>query len=186
MFETELIICIKMDLALDNLQRLICHKTQPTNKNLTLVWLLLITAIIEFMMDIKKLTLSSPIGKSLSFYSIIYQNLFISLTCLAIFLVLLYTHVQHAHTHPYAYTSAVYLWKIAHRRNTEIVPPSKHLTLIFWITLPKNQLKNNLLINKLWHCWKLHLDLLCFHFLLHEERFHGLFTQCSEMKKLAF
>ena len=26
----ELIICIKMDLALNNLQRLICHKTQTT------------------------------------------------------------------------------------------------------------------------------------------------------------
>ena len=32
MFEIELIIYIKMDLALDNLQRLICHKTQPTNQ----------------------------------------------------------------------------------------------------------------------------------------------------------
>ena len=31
MFEIELIIYIKMDLALNNLQRLICHKTQPTN-----------------------------------------------------------------------------------------------------------------------------------------------------------
>ena len=27
----ELIICLNMDLALNNLQRLICHKTQPTN-----------------------------------------------------------------------------------------------------------------------------------------------------------
>ena len=32
MFEIELFICIKMDLALNNLQRLICHKTQ-TNKH---------------------------------------------------------------------------------------------------------------------------------------------------------
>ena len=31
MFETEL-ICIKMDLALNNPQGLICHKAQPTNK----------------------------------------------------------------------------------------------------------------------------------------------------------
>ena len=31
MFEIELISYIKMDLALINLQRLICHKTQPTN-----------------------------------------------------------------------------------------------------------------------------------------------------------
>ena len=31
LFEIELIICTKMDLAFDNLQRLICHKTQ-TNK----------------------------------------------------------------------------------------------------------------------------------------------------------
>ena len=28
LFEIELIICIKMNLALNNLQRLICHKTQ--------------------------------------------------------------------------------------------------------------------------------------------------------------
>ena len=28
----ELIILMKMDLALNNLQRLICHKTQPTNQ----------------------------------------------------------------------------------------------------------------------------------------------------------
>ena len=32
LFEIELIICIKMDLALNNLQRLICHKTLPTNQ----------------------------------------------------------------------------------------------------------------------------------------------------------
>ena len=29
----ELIIYIKMDLALNNLQRLMCHKTQPANLN---------------------------------------------------------------------------------------------------------------------------------------------------------
>ena len=32
MFEIELTLCIKMDLALNNLQRLICHKTQTTNQ----------------------------------------------------------------------------------------------------------------------------------------------------------
>ena len=32
LFEIELIIYIKMDLALDNRQRLICHKFQPTNQ----------------------------------------------------------------------------------------------------------------------------------------------------------
>ena len=32
LFEIELIICIKMDLALNNLQRLICHKTYPPFK----------------------------------------------------------------------------------------------------------------------------------------------------------
>ena len=31
MFEIELTICIDIDLVLNNLQRLICHKTQPTN-----------------------------------------------------------------------------------------------------------------------------------------------------------
>ena len=32
LFEIELISYIKMDLALNNLQRLICHKTQQTNQ----------------------------------------------------------------------------------------------------------------------------------------------------------
>ena len=31
LFELELFICLKMDLALNNLQRLICHKTQTNN-----------------------------------------------------------------------------------------------------------------------------------------------------------
>ena len=32
LLELELIICIKMDLALNNPQRLICHKAQTTNQ----------------------------------------------------------------------------------------------------------------------------------------------------------
>ena len=40
MFEIELIIWIKMDLALDNLQKLICHKTQPTNHLLCAIFAL--------------------------------------------------------------------------------------------------------------------------------------------------
>ena len=36
LFEIELIIYIKLDLALNNLQRLICHKIQPTNHRLHL------------------------------------------------------------------------------------------------------------------------------------------------------
>ena len=39
MFEIELFICIKIELALNNLQRLICHKTQ-TNKQIKLFFLL--------------------------------------------------------------------------------------------------------------------------------------------------
>ena len=35
-FETELIICMKIDLALNNLQGLICHKTQTTNQSISL------------------------------------------------------------------------------------------------------------------------------------------------------
>ena len=35
LFEIEQIIYIKMDLALNNLQRLICHKTQQTKPNQT-------------------------------------------------------------------------------------------------------------------------------------------------------
>ena len=32
LLEIELIICIKMDVALNNLQKLMCHETQPTNQ----------------------------------------------------------------------------------------------------------------------------------------------------------
>ena len=34
LFGIELFICIKMDLALNNLQRLICHKIKPNQRNL--------------------------------------------------------------------------------------------------------------------------------------------------------
>ena len=37
LFEIELIICIKMDLALNYWQMLICHKTQIKNKQLTVI-----------------------------------------------------------------------------------------------------------------------------------------------------
>ena len=38
LFEIELIIYIKMDLTLNNLQRLICHKIQPTKpKNIQII-----------------------------------------------------------------------------------------------------------------------------------------------------
>ena len=33
LFEIEMFICTKIDLALDNLQRLICHKTQTNKQN---------------------------------------------------------------------------------------------------------------------------------------------------------
>ena len=37
LFEIELFMCIKMDLALNNLQRSICHKTQ-TNKTTNMLY----------------------------------------------------------------------------------------------------------------------------------------------------
>ena len=37
MFEIEPFICIKMDLALNNLQWLVCHKTQPNQTKLTVL-----------------------------------------------------------------------------------------------------------------------------------------------------
>ena len=37
LFEIEVIICIKRDLALNNLQKSICHKTQTTNMSLFVV-----------------------------------------------------------------------------------------------------------------------------------------------------
>ena len=36
MFEIELIICMKIDLVLNNLEMLICHKTQPTKQTTNL------------------------------------------------------------------------------------------------------------------------------------------------------
>ena len=33
LFEIEVLICVKMDFALNNLQRLICHKTQTNKPN---------------------------------------------------------------------------------------------------------------------------------------------------------
>ena len=38
MFEIELIIYIKIDLVLNNLQRVICHKSQPTNNDIHQIW----------------------------------------------------------------------------------------------------------------------------------------------------
>ena len=37
LFEIEQIICLKMEFALNNLQMLICHKTQPTNKQIIMI-----------------------------------------------------------------------------------------------------------------------------------------------------
>ena len=39
LFEIELLICIKMDLAINNLQMLICHKPKQTNKQTKLIFL---------------------------------------------------------------------------------------------------------------------------------------------------
>ena len=38
LFEIELFISIKMDLALNNLQRLICHKTQTNKQNIVSIY----------------------------------------------------------------------------------------------------------------------------------------------------
>ena len=57
MFEIQLIICLKMDLALNNLQRLICHKTQTTNQLTRLVvWLQLFLSVCKlFELDVYQL-----------------------------------------------------------------------------------------------------------------------------------
>ena len=46
LFEIELVICIKMDLVLNNQQRLICHKTQTTNRTIKSLWLFLFRTIL--------------------------------------------------------------------------------------------------------------------------------------------
>ena len=46
MFETELFICIKIDLTLNNQQKLICHKTQTTNQVVVLFDLLLVVVVV--------------------------------------------------------------------------------------------------------------------------------------------
>ncbi len=58
MFEIELIICIKIDLALNNLQRLICHKNQPTNQpSCTCAWFTL-----QIAAKTKDLWISCPVN----------------------------------------------------------------------------------------------------------------------------
>ena len=48
LFEIELFICIKIDLALNNLQRLIYHKTQ-TNIIVFMLMLLLLPHLVEML-----------------------------------------------------------------------------------------------------------------------------------------
>ena len=73
MFEIELIICIKMDLASNNLQRLICHKTQTTNKPKTLIYTLslflpqvkiIINSFISFFSFFRKMAVISKNWKT--------------------------------------------------------------------------------------------------------------------------
>ena len=60
LFEIELIIHIKMDLALNNLQRLICHKTQPTIHIFysCILWLLCVPQMLKRWVFKKKMSLS--------------------------------------------------------------------------------------------------------------------------------
>ena len=47
LFEIELTIRIKMDWALNNLQWLICHKTQPTNHHLQRIIIIIIISYLK-------------------------------------------------------------------------------------------------------------------------------------------
>ena len=69
MFEIELFICIKMDLALNNLKRLICHKNQPNKQSssykLQILFFLFIPSILSCSLS---LSLSLSLSFSLSLY----------------------------------------------------------------------------------------------------------------------
>ena len=59
-----MVIFIKMDLALNNLQRLICHKTQPTNQPTVYLAINLISIILSFVvLDLSHIILFSKIVK---------------------------------------------------------------------------------------------------------------------------
>ena len=69
MFEIELIICIKMDLALNNLKRLICYKTQTTNQpNQFIMWFLyskkMYVYYLAYEVMLMQMRISKPIGKT--------------------------------------------------------------------------------------------------------------------------
>ena len=99
MFEIELIICIIMDLALNNLQKLICHKTQTNNQSVQ--WLQ---------------NAWNPVSQTLLCYTYIItkyrwfnanKNLVMALM-LVIFPGIIHTHTHtrthtHTHTHTYIY-----------------------------------------------------------------------------------
>ena len=75
MFEIELTICIKIDFAINNLQRLICHKTQPTNHLLFPHIPSLITPYLSFFHFFSFLSLSSFLlflSNSKSFQGILF------------------------------------------------------------------------------------------------------------------
>ena len=78
MFEIELIICIKIDLALNNLQKLICHKTQSINQPTFFLSIPLHSASLSLSLSLSRPT-ASLLSLSISyFYCILSLSLSLS------------------------------------------------------------------------------------------------------------
>ena len=76
LFEIELIVCIKIDLVLNNLQRLICHKTQPTKQPTTSRVTSFLPFIVSFLFSHPFLSFSLSLSLSLYIYIYIYTSFF--------------------------------------------------------------------------------------------------------------
>ena len=98
------VYCIKMDLALNNLQRLICHKTQ-TNKHYPLDRLILKTwIVVDNSLSLShslSIYLFNSLSPSLSLYLFSSLSLSFSLSLLSLSLSLSLN--THPHTHIYMY-----------------------------------------------------------------------------------
>ena len=90
MSEIELFICIKMDLALNNLKRLICHKTQTNSQSICFyrfISVSIFTSVYPYIPTTVWLILSS-LSQSFSIYIFLSVYLHLSLSvcpCLSIF-----------------------------------------------------------------------------------------------------
>ena len=74
-------ICVKMDLALNNLQRLICHKTQTTNQPTIYIYIYIIMSCCSLGFPCLSLSLSVSLCLSLSLSLSLSVSLSLALFC---------------------------------------------------------------------------------------------------------